>query len=299
MYNFDDLDNLDVPLIQPIKDPLYEMWMDKMASESLPNAQAVVGYIKSRIQSVFEGFYLDVYVRSENNEDHVYIDFFQASSKSQPSEVMKAPVFVKIRISADSGFRWVSGTSVPERIRAIPVNPIPNIPTFRKRSGKPLNVLKSTVEYFISNQSLLKTPLSGNRQDILTPSPGDEDSIRDQPQRKINIIPSEKPKSQQVDTTISLNRVPDGQGFHPWTRNTKDLTQTLDSLLPNFKLKLNNEEFPIYEVKKVEKTSAGLTLFISAPSEKALIKQDKKEKLFRLISKSQSGILSSVRVKKG
>jgi len=298
MFNNDDLLN-EVPLIEPIKDPLYELWMDKLAAESLPNAQALVGYIKSRIGSAFDGFYLDVYVKSENNEDHVYIDYFQASSKSPPSEVMKAPVFVKIKISADSGFRWTSGTSVPERIRAIPLNPIPNIPTFRKRSGKPLNVLKSTVEYFISNQNFLKTPMSGNSQDIMTPVVSDDDSIQVPQQRKINVIPSVKPKTQQVDTTISINRVPDSQGFHPWTRSDKDLAQTVDALLPEYKVRLNGEDFPIYEVKKVEKTQKGITIFIASPSEKALIKKEKMDKVFKYISKKEQGIITSIRVKQG
>jgi hypothetical protein len=295
---FDQTDS-DSPLILPIKDPLYELWMERLAAESIPNAQAVVAFIKSRIQSAFEGFYLDIYVRSENNEDNVYIDYFQSSSKAQPSEVMKAPVFVKIKISADSGFKWISGTSVPDRIRAVPINPIPNIPTFRKRSGKPLNVLKSTVEYFISNQSLLKTPLTGNAQDLMTPFGGDEDSIRTEPQRKINYIQSEKPKTQQIDTTISINRTPDSQGYHPWTRSDNDLRQTIDALLPNYKVKINNEEFPIYEVKKVEKTSRGITIFLASPSEKALIKQNKQEKNFLYISKNEQNSISSIRIKKG
>lgn len=291
------IDN-DEPLIQVSKDPLYELWMDKMAAESLPNAQAVVSYLKSRISSSFEGLYLDIYVKNDNNEDHVIIDYFQASNKLPANEVMKSSVYVKIKISADTGFRWISGTSVPDRIRAIPISPIPNIPTFRKRSGKPLNVLKSTVEYFIANQSILKTPMGGDNKDLLTPSVSDEDAIQNPQKRKINYIEGNKPKSQVIDTTISVNRTPDGQGFHPWTRSDKDLLQTLDALVPGYKLKINNQEFPIYEVKKVEKTQRGLTVFIASPSDKALLKKVQNTKTLKYISRESEGLVSSMKVKK-
>lgn len=275
--------------ISPIKDPLYELWRDKQASETFPTAQSIILYIKNRIGSVYTGLYLDIYTKTENSEEVIYIDYFQASDKLPTAQVVKAPLFVKIRISADDGFRWMPGSTVPDRIKAIPVTPLPNVPTFRKRAGKPLNILKSTVEYFISNQAILKTPTSDN--DLMTPVVEGRDQEQNKP---IKVIKQEGVSLRSL--TIDQSKK-DRQGFLPWTRSDNEIDDALKSLVPGSKLKINNQEFPIYIVKKTKKVGNDVTLFIMSLTKKALIKKETSGGSYLIVSADLNGIITSVKIK--